>query len=132
VAKKNGAGHDDFESYKGVFKDKNDNKKFGKRVIVLTNRGVYGTASVFAGAAKGFSNVRLMGDTTGGGGSINASYELANGWIITYPAAKLRTGEGQSMNEGIVPFYKVQMTKADEDAGKDTILEAAIAEINKP
>lgn len=125
IAYKKGPGHEDFENYKGAYTEKNSNLKFPGRIVVLTNRGVSGTANVFTSAAKSFNNVKVMGDTTGGGGAMTSSFELSNGWILTYPSARMRDGVGTGLENPIPPDFYVPMKKADEDAGVDSIFEAA-------
>ncbi|MBS1772189.1 MAG: hypothetical protein JST82_04970 [Bacteroidetes bacterium] len=131
VSYKNGPKHDQFTDFSATWEDKNSNVKFGKKMIVLTNRRVYGIPNVFTAGSESFHNVKVMGDTTGGGASLLTAYELPNGWIIKYPYCRIRMSDGKDMRDGVAPDTVVYMKKSDEDAGKDTMIEAAIAELQK-
>lgn len=108
-----------------------DAHPFFGRFIVLTNRQTRGAAHFFAAAAQAITTVTLVGDTTGGGGSFIASRELPNGWRIHFPASRSRKANGSSMQAGVVPQVRVDLSDADRLAGKDGILEAALAELKK-
>lgn len=131
TAYKKGPARDEFTDYVGTFIDKNDNKKFAKKIRVLTNRAMYGTANVFSAGSQSFFNVKVMGDTTGGGGGLVSSYELPNGWVLTYTSSKIRMSDGTYMEDGVAPDTTIHVTPTDEAAGKDTILEAALADLLK-
>lgn len=131
TAYKKGPGRDDFTEYKGTFIDKNDNKKFAKKIRVLTNRAMLGTSNLFAAGSQAFINVRVLGDTTGGEAGQLTSFELPNGWVVTYPSSKVRTSDGTYIEDGVAPDSTIHITSVDEAAGKDTIIEAALAEILK-
>ncbi len=126
---KKGPAHDDFTDYQGSWMDKNDTKKFNRHIRVLTNRAMWGVANLFATGSKGFIPVKTMGDTTGGGGGIPSSKELANGWVVTFTSCRIRTSEGIDIENGVAPDTTVHMQPADEAAGKDTILEAALYDL---
>jgi hypothetical protein len=133
TAYKNGVEHDAISDFIGSYIENNDKRKFGRRTVVLTNRANYGVASLFATAAKGFTRhrVRVMGDTTGGGGTIPASYELPNGWIIKYPTSIVKDADGSYIENGVAPDTVVTMKPADEALNKDSMIDAALAEILK-
>ncbi len=129
-AYKKGPARDEFTDYVGTFMDKNNEKKFAKKIRVLTNRGMLGVGNLFATGSQGFFNVRTMGDTTGGGNcGLTTSYELSNSWVLTFPSTKVRTAGGFFMNDGVAPDSTIHTTATDEAAGKDTIIEAAIANL---
>lgn len=130
TAYKSGPKHDEFTAYKDRWVEMDAHPFFG-RFIVLTNRQTRGAAHFFAAAAQAITTVTLVGDTTGGGGSFIASRELPNGWRIHFPASRSRKANGSSMQAGVVPQVRVDLSDADRLAGKDGILEAALAELKK-
>lgn len=76
---------------------------------------------------KSLPNVRIVGDITGGGCGMPFTSELPNGWTVRFSASPIYDSNGKLTEFGVEPSEgcKVDMTKADEDAGKDTILEHA-------
>lgn len=131
TAYKNGPKHDEFTDYQGTWVDKDDTKKFARYIIVLTNRGMYGIPTLFATSAKSFKTIKTMGDTTAGFAGITSSKELANGWVLTYSSSRVRSSEGFDIINGVAPDTVVTMKATDEAAGKDTMIEAALAELIK-
>ena len=75
--------------------------------------------------------VVILGDRTGGGGGMPFSSELPNGWQVRFSASPLLDADKRSIESGINPDIRVDMTKADMDRGKDTIIEAAIRNIRE-
>ena len=59
------------------------------------------------------------------------SSELPNGWQVRFSASPLLDADKWSIESGIDPDIRVDMTKADMDRGKDTMIEAAIHNIRE-
>lgn len=131
IAYKKGTEHGDMSDYLGSYIENNDKKKFGKKMVVLTNRSTYGMASIFATAVKSFPNAVVLGDTTGGGTGLQTSYELANGWVIHYTTSIIKSANGDFIENGVPPDTVVTMKPVDEALNKDSMIEAALAEIKK-
>ena len=72
-----------------------------------------------------------MGDQTGGGGGVPRSSELPNGWAVRYSASVVTDADDQQVEFGILPHYKVELKSADVAQGKDTLIEEAIAYLNR-
>lgn len=122
---KSGPGHDDFsQEYSRELKPAG--LYYGKKVIVLTNRSVFSAANDFASVMSELPNVTLMGDVTGGGGGAPISSELPNGWRFRFSTNQLLNSKKEQIENGVAPDKKVDITKEDQDAGKDTILETAL------
>lgn len=128
---KNGPKHDNFTDFQGTWLDKSDAKKFARHIIVLTNRGMYGVPSLFATSIKSFQTIRTMGDTTAGGGGIPTSQELSNGWVLSFTSCRIRSTDGYDIIDGVAPDTTILMKSSDESAGKDTMIETALAELLK-
>lgn len=128
---KNGPERDDLSEPQASYIEQGDETKFLKRFIVLTNRGTKAEAALLTSAFKGFQNVRVYGDTTGGSAGKIVGHELPNGWILQYPASMFLTDDDRNLEEGVAPDKRIDMDKSDEDQGKDTILEAALEELRQ-
>lgn len=100
-------------------------------VVVLTNRGIYSAANDFTLYMKAIEHITLLGDTTGGGGGLPRGAELPNGWRLRYSASATFDANGNSIEFGIAPNIKVDLSKEDVENGKDTLIEKAIEYINK-
>ena len=70
--------------------------------------------------------VRTMGDKTGGGSGFPYNSELPNGWLVRFSASRTLGVDYEQLEFGIEPDIPIAMKETDADAGKDTILEAAI------
>jgi Peptidase family S41/Tricorn protease C1 domain len=128
IAKK-GTAHNDFDVAKEVWLNPTaDSKKFLGKVIILTNRSCYSAASHFVAYARALPNVTIVGDQTGGGGGLPTGLELSNGWALRYSATIGTDAKGFNFENGTPPNIKIDMSKADIDKGKDSILERALAE----
>jgi hypothetical protein len=129
---KNGPKHDKFTNVSDTWVTENIEGRFpAGKFILLTNRKCYGMATLAASGCQAYPNGKVMGDTTGGGSGYPLLYELANGWRVEIPGSKSLTGAGQFLHDGIAPDTVIYMAPADEAAGHDTILDAAIAEAKK-
>lgn len=126
---KTGPGHDDFSEPYPVYYEPPVEGHFtwGKPVVVLANRSTFSAANHCVSVMRLLPQVTLMGATTGGGSGMPYSAELPNGWSVRFSASPWLDAEGNSTENGIEPDIAVSMTDADRQAGRDTILDAAIA-----
>lgn len=131
ISHKTGPGHDDFsEPYAITYKPAAQGRiRWGKPIIVLANRSTFSAANNFVSIMKLLPGVRVVGATTGGGSGMPYSSELPNGWAVRFSACSMLDANGDSTEAGVAPTdgCAVDMTEADALAGKDTILEFAIA-----
>jgi hypothetical protein len=127
---KNGVKHTDFSPAHEIWVNPTaDSKKFSdKKIIILTNRSCYSAASYFPALAKALPNVTTMGDWTGGGGGLPTSLQLSNGWMLRYSSTITTDAKDFNFENGVPPTVKIDMSKADFDKGKDSILERALSE----
>lgn len=126
---KQGPERGDFTEAQTSYIEQSDKPKFPKRFVLLTNRSTMAEATLFATGAKGFNNVVMMGDTTGGRAGRIVGAEMPNGWILEYPASYFTTDDGRNLEDGVLPDETVHTTPADEALGNDAILEAALQKI---
>ena len=129
VAFKNGKGRNDFSVPQETWLNPTpDSKKYLGKIVILTNRLCYSATSFFTAFAKNLPNVKLIGDKTGGGGGIPSSTQLSNGWTFRYSSTITTDPSGFNIENGVNPTIKIDMSKADIDKGKDSILERALSE----
>lgn len=122
---KQGPGHEDFSSPQAVTIEPFEGLRWQKPVVVLTNRRTYSAANAFVSYLKGTENVILIGDKTGGGGGLPFQSELPNGWAVRFSACPMYDAQMRSIEEGIEPDVKTDLTDEDVAKGRDTIIETA-------
>ena len=132
IQHKTGTGHSDFSDLEPRWLEPSSNLRWHKPVCVLTNRHVYSAANEFTMYMKSLPKVTIVGDRTGGGAGMPFTDVLPNGWVVRFSAVPLYNNLLQSVEFGIEPHYKVQLTDADYLQGKDTIIEFARQLLSKP
>ena len=129
---KNGPGPNDFSEWEDLFIEPTSNEIFFLRpIVLLTNRGSYSAATLFAQTMKAIPNVTVMGDTTGGGGGLAARTELANGWLLSCSNTQFVGLDDYQAELGAFPDIQVDMDSLNISLGIDDILEAAILELTQ-
>ncbi len=108
-------------------------RHFAGPVIVLTGPATYSAAEDFAVAFDVMQRGLILGEPTGGSTGQPLSFKLpGGGWAgvcskrDTYPDGRPFVGVG------VQPGRLVRPTVADFRAGRDTVLEAALAELSRP
>lgn len=129
VQYKNGAAHDHYTDLQPAWVEQDVKPKFPERFVLLTNRNTRGAANVFATGCFSFTNVKLFGDTTGGGDSKITGRELPNGWLLRYPSTRILTSNNDLVSFGMWPDSLVSLDPAMAAQGKDAIIEAAMGYI---
>ena len=122
---KTGRGHNDFSAMKEQWLHPSRGLRWQKPVVVLTNRGVYSAANEFVKYMKCCPNVKIVGDTTGGGAGLPFSSELPNGWSVRFSACPIYDKDGQSTEFGIPPDVHAGLNRFVFFSGIDTIIEQA-------
>lgn len=123
-----GPGPADFDRITGVrlSKPERASHQFAKPVIVLQNRRSYSATNTFAALMSQQDSVRLLGDTTGGGGGLPVDYELPNGWYFRFSATRELMPNGRDLELGIPPDVVVSQDSASSRQGKDRLIERAL------
>ena len=76
---------------------------------------------------KSLPNVTQLGDTTAGSTGNPGFFEMPNGWELFVSRWQVTDPEGNFVEDrGLAPDQVVWISPEDRNAGKDTILEAAI------
>ncbi len=122
---KTGPGHNDFSPRRQQILKPSKGLRWQKRVVVLTNRGVYSAANEFVKYMKCLPQVTIVGDRTGGGAGLPFSSELPNGWIVRFSACPMYDRDGKDTEFGIAPTHQVGMKPTDQARGRDTLIEYA-------
>lgn len=129
ISHKTGPGHDDFSEPYTYYIDPipNTRIKYLKPIVILTNRSSFSATNNFVSIMKNLPNVRIVGDTTGGGSGLPFSYDMPNGWTVRMSASEITDSNGMVTEFGVEPSpgCKVDMTEAEISEGKDAILEKA-------
>ena len=127
ISHKTGPGHNDFSKPYGYsFQPAPAGRiKFVKPVVILTNRSSYSATNNFVSIMQYRENVRIVGDTTGGGSGMPFTSELPNGWLIRFSSCSITDPQGKITEFGVEPSpgCKVDMTPQDIAEGRDPILE---------
>lgn len=122
---KTGKGHQSFSGMEPQYIEPSGNLRWHKKVIVLTNRGVFSAANDFVKYMKCFPAVQVVGDHTGGGSGLPFTSTLPNGWTVRFSACPSYDRNRQQVEFGIPPDYNVQQQETDFNSGKDTLIEFA-------
>lgn len=125
IQHKTGPGHGEFSSMEPHYLEPSGNLRWHKPVVVLTNRHVYSAANEFVMYMKALPQAKIVGDHTGGGAGMPFSSSLPNGWSVRFSAVPTYDAQRQSIEFGIDPDYRVDITDADFARGRDTIIEFA-------
>ncbi len=132
ISHKTGPEHNDFSKPLPIYVDTlTSGVKWFRPVVVLSNRGVFSSANDFVMKMKPLKLVTIIGDRSGGGAGLPASSELPNGWAVRYSSARMTDAQGKSTEFGIDPEVWVSLKDEDRQKGEDTLIETAIAHINK-
>lgn len=129
ISHKTGPGHQDFsEPYKYYFKPAAAGRiRYLKPIVILTNRSSFSATNNFVSIMQFLPNVKIVGDSTGGGSGLPFTSELPNGWTIRFSACSVVDALGNVTEFGVEPSpgCKVDITPEDEAAGRDPIIEKA-------
>lgn len=133
ISHKTGPAHDAFSSpYPIVYNPAAPGRvRWGKPVVVLTNRSTFSAANNFASVMAALPQVTLVGAVTGGGSGVPFSSELPCGWSVRFSACSMLDAAGRSTEQGVTPDIPVTLSPDDALRGIDTILERAIQVITQ-
>ena len=124
--KRNGPKHTDFTAADRWYVEAGN--QYTKPLVLLTTRWTASAGETFTWALNTQTHVTQVGDTTAGGFTDLISRELPNGWLYFLGVGDYRNAKGESEEgKGVAPRLRIVNTKADIDAGRDKVLEKAIA-----
>jgi hypothetical protein len=129
---RNGPKHTDFDPWIDLYLKTGGKVHYSKPVAILTNRKCYSATGWFILEMASLPQVKVIGDTTGGGSAQPVIRELPNGWILRVSNSQRLTPEGRDdQYSGFYPDIPVWINNQDAVRGIDTILERAIKELTK-
>ena len=96
-------------------------------VVVLINEGTASASEILAAALRDNRQIKLIGDTSFGKGSVQKLEYLADGSSLKVTVADWLTPAGRHITgEGLTPDILVEMTDEDYEQDKDPQLERAL------
>jgi carboxyl-terminal processing protease len=112
---------------KQVYEAKGNTKFLDLPVVVLINKGTASAAEILAAALRDNRQVKLIGETSFGKGSVQKLEDLADGSSLKVTIADWLTPKGDHITgKGLTPDIDVQMTDEDYNQGKDPQLDKAL------
>lgn len=111
--------------------DKKQNPKafhYGKKVVVLMDRGCFSATDIFTGAMQAIPGVTLVGEATAGGSGRARRYQLPNSGIRLQLStmASFRPDGTLFEGNGVVPDVAVKSQPTDLIGQTDTALQKAL------
>ncbi|MHB9019352.1 MAG: S41 family peptidase [Minisyncoccota bacterium] len=101
-------------------------------MVVLVNKGSASASEILAGALRDNRNIKLIGETTFGKGTVQEMEPLKDGSQIKMTIAKWVMPSGYIIEEnGLKPDIEVKITEKDVEAKVDPQLERALEEVQK-
>ncbi|MBO6513285.1 MAG: PD40 domain-containing protein [Phycisphaerales bacterium] len=105
---------------------------YSRPIVVLINENSFSNAEIFAHSIRTADRGRLVGVPTFGGVISTGSFSLIDGTTVRRPFRGWYLPDGTDMeNNGAEPDVFVAQTPADEAAGNDPQLEAAVKDLLK-
>jgi len=100
-------------------------------VVVLMNQGSASASEILAGALRDNREIKLVGETSFGKGSVQEGVNMRDGSFLKITVAKWLTPNGTSISEkGLDPDVEVELTEEDLTDKKDPQLDKAIEILN--
>jgi carboxyl-terminal processing protease len=110
-----------------IYRAERDGEFFQYPIVILINQGSASGSEILAAALRDNRNIKIIGETSFGKGSIQESVKLRGGSSLKITIAKWLTSEGKSISEiGITPDIKIEITEEDYARERDPQLEKAI------
>jgi C-terminal processing protease CtpA/Prc len=108
----------------------NGKKLYTKPVVVLTSGQTFSAAEDFCVAFDAMNRGKIIGEPTGGSTGQPLSFSLPGGIMARVCTKRDAYPDGTDwIGKGIQPDIVVKQTAADFQAGRDTVLEAALTEL---
>lgn len=126
IIHKKSAAHNDFSDPYPMELEPSKWKKWLRPVVVLTNRSCYSAANDFVNKMKLFSQVKIIGDKTGGGCGLPFHSELPNGWSVRFSSSPMLDAKKEYTEYGVDPHIKIDIKEEDQLDSIDTIIEEAL------
>jgi carboxyl-terminal processing protease len=104
---------------------------FAGPVAILVDEGTASTSEIFAVGLRDIGRVVIVGDGPSAGMALPSMIEtLPDGGMIQYVVGDYHSARGTvAEGDGVVPELRVEETRVDHVAGRDGVLEAAVARL---
>ncbi|MDE6269379.1 MAG: S41 family peptidase [Muribaculaceae bacterium] len=129
ISHKTGPAHDAFSKpYPFYYDTAEGHVRWLRPVVILTNRSTFSAANNFVSIMRLLPNVRIVGDTTGGGSGMPYSGEIPCGWALRMSACPVYDAEMQLTEHGVPPHEgcKIDLDPQLALDGTDTMLDFAL------
>lgn len=129
MSHKTGPGHNDFsEPYAFYYDTAEGHVRWLRPVVILTNRSTFSAANNFVSIMRLLPNVRIVGDTTGGGSGMPYSSEIPCGWAVRMSACPVYDAGMKLTEHGVPPSEGCRIDLDPQAAlqGTDTMLDFAL------
>jgi carboxyl-terminal processing protease len=122
-----------FREFEQEFKVEAAEDPFTGKVTLLVDEGTASTSEIFAAGLRDLGRVTIVGGRASAGAALpSVIEELAGGAVLQYVVGDYQSPKGTVVEGiGVVPDVLVPETRADFSAGRDPVLEAAIAQLQK-
>jgi len=122
-----------FREFEQEFKVEAGTDAFTGKVALLVDEGTASTSEIFAAGLRDLGRVTIVGGRASAGAALpSVIEELAGGAVLQYVVGDYQSPKGTIVEGiGVVPDVLVPETRADFSAGRDPVLEAAIAHLQK-
>jgi C-terminal processing protease CtpA/Prc len=105
-----------------------DKPRYAGKVVMLINEYAQSASEHFCLHFEAAADVTFIGSPTSGANGMMTSVVLPGGMFVTFTGADVRHADGRQLQRvGIQPHIQVEPTLAGIRAGRDEVLEAAIA-----
>lgn len=126
---RDGPAHDDFGPLLAKTVSPRGPWRYANPVFLLVGRGVFSSDEQFVAAMRELPQVRVLGDTTGGGTGNPGVYDLGDGWGYSVSRWIGYTAELEVIEwNGIAPDEVVPWSPQDFARHYDPVLERALVE----
>ncbi|WP_052557333.1 S41 family peptidase [Enhygromyxa salina] len=104
---------------------------FDGPIVILVDEGTASTSEIFALGMRDAGRVKIVGAGPSPGMALPSMIEtLPDGGLIQYVVGDYHSGKGSAAEgEGVVPELAVTESRADYAAGRDPVLDAAVAHL---
>jgi len=101
-------------------------------IVVLINKGSASASEIVAGALKDIREIKLIGETSFGKGSVQSLEKFRDGSSLKVTIARWLTPSGISISEkGLTPDIEIELTDEDYDNDQDPQLDKALEILGK-
>lgn len=118
-----------FREFAQEFNVAGDPEAFAGPVVVLVDEGTASTSEIFAAGLRDLGRVRVAGGRASAGAALPSLIErLDNGALLQYVVGDYHSAKGTvAEGDGVSPDITAVESRADFVAGRDPVLDAAVA-----